>query len=353
MVLDKEKQTQETKMKNLRISQTIWSKYTEQEQELFKELYFNGGQINPIRSFITAIKKRWGSIDNPAILEIKNGSVLIKNKIYHWIPENWTPAHWSDFDITPVEPTEINEDLAVIESQETINEESIVDEDEITEKYVHSALQNGFYQKGDDIIQVRNVGRWDLTVTHKIFGELRGMSWETFEDGYKLIDCERWIDVPSFKEKQKELIAVEKQEPEIDYYPLDRVIPKYVAIFNLTANSFSGSVSISEDDIYHALGNNLLLREFLKSILSNTGIDYIDFSLSLDQRIRDTFEVHLIDNYQRYPLFDLLYDLKQFADLDYITNPDSEIVPFNDDFDFYIANPEAEFSENFKSLYLS
>jgi hypothetical protein len=119
-------------------------------------------------------------------------------------------------------------------------------------------------------------------------------------------------------EKKLKTTAVEAKEIEIDYYPLDNVIPDYVKVFNLTANSFCGNISISEDDIYQALGHNLTLREFLKSILLDTGVDYINFRMSLKQRIVDGFDFYSeisIDNYQQYSLFVFFIRFKRVCQL--------------------------------------
>jgi hypothetical protein len=57
-----------------------------------------------------------------------------------------------------------------------------------------TARQGGFYSNGTIVVRVEETSFFDLTVTHKLFGEMRRMSWEAFKE-YTLIPAERWKDV--------------------------------------------------------------------------------------------------------------------------------------------------------------
>ena len=60
-------------MTSVKISAKVWNKYSEEEQDLFRQLIPMASGVNEIKSFISAIKKRFGTIEG--VVVHKMGSI--------------------------------------------------------------------------------------------------------------------------------------------------------------------------------------------------------------------------------------------------------------------------------------
>lgn len=139
---------------------------------------------------------------------------------------------------------------------------------------VHSAKQGGFYSNGIKIVEVKDVQLGGLTVTESIFGYFLDMSWETFKE-YKLIDCERWCDVESYRENNyideskfinvvnEMAIALEIKPSQVLQYCHDRMTIEDVLIESTRKNG----VTLRKAD----------LQKFEIEVAEYLGIDYGEF----------------------------------------------------------------------------
>jgi len=83
-------------MTNVKISASVWNKYTESERQLFQELIPRASGVNDIKSFITAIKKRLGSVEGVKIH--KMNCIVVNGYISFWNNET---KRWTDTEIKP------------------------------------------------------------------------------------------------------------------------------------------------------------------------------------------------------------------------------------------------------------
>lgn len=80
-----------------KVSINVWNKYSATEKQLFQELIPLAGGVNEIKSFITAIKKRFGTVED--IVVHKMGCVIVNNRLSFWSNDN---KRWTDTDIEPM-----------------------------------------------------------------------------------------------------------------------------------------------------------------------------------------------------------------------------------------------------------
>jgi len=83
-------------MTSVKISANVWNKYSDSEKELFQRLIPMACGVNEIKSFITAIKKRFGTVEGVKIH--KMGCVVVDGCICFWSQES---KRWTDTEIKP------------------------------------------------------------------------------------------------------------------------------------------------------------------------------------------------------------------------------------------------------------
>lgn len=83
-------------MKNAKVSVNVWNRYSESEKELFRRLIPLACSVNEIKSFITAIKKRFGTVEG--ITLHKMDCLVIDGRLSFW---NQDSKRWTDTQISP------------------------------------------------------------------------------------------------------------------------------------------------------------------------------------------------------------------------------------------------------------
>lgn len=78
----------------MKISVSTWDKYSASERELFQKLIPFASTVNEIKSFITAIKKRFGTVDGVVIHKIN--CVVVGGHLSFW---NTDAKRWADTNI--------------------------------------------------------------------------------------------------------------------------------------------------------------------------------------------------------------------------------------------------------------